>query len=149
MSDNAYLTQLKEEPGAMVVRPASPTDATLCQRELKALGYPAMPQGYLEFLHRANGIAWNGIELFGTDKVTDPESNYTLSDIVTENEKMTSRKELGERLLLGRSGGDIYCFDVMDGCFEILDRLDLARMESFQAFDDFFSCILDEHGLTD
>lgn len=88
----------------MIVRPASSKDLAQCQKDMAEIGLPPVPQGYIDFLREVNGFAWNGIEFFSTDQVTDPESNYTLNDIVTANEDFSEyNDDLEGCVLLGRA----------------------------------------------
>lgn len=88
MTMEEILKTLSEDNGAMIVRPASSKDLAQCQKDMAEIEMHPVPQGYIDFLREVNGFAWNGIEFFSTDQVTDPESNYTLLDIVTANEDL-------------------------------------------------------------
>ena len=103
------LKKLADDDGAMIVRPASSKDLAQCQRDMAEIGLPPVPQGYIDFLREVNGFAWNGIEFYSTDQVTDPESDYTLNDIVSANEDWADYSEDFEGMvLLGRADDDLY-----------------------------------------
>ena len=125
--------------GAMIVRPATAKDLKLCQKDLKDMGFSLIPQGYADFLSKLNGFAWNGIEFFSTDQVTDPETNYMLNDIVSANEQFIEYNErLTHCLQLGRSDMDIFVYNTENGRYEVLDHEARDVMEDFETFEEMF-----------
>ncbi|MGD9638042.1 MAG: YrhA family protein [Alphaproteobacteria bacterium] len=125
---------------ALIARPADSKDLTLCQKELAEYKKPAMPKDYVDFLRIANGFAWNGIQFYSTDQVTDPDDGFTLDDIVSANEDFEERSELAEgKLLLGRSDEDLYTYDPEAKLYEVLDFTSLDQMETYSSFEELFS----------
>ena len=124
--------------GAMVPRPASIEDIDLCNEDLLEFDFHALPEEYEDFLSMLNGFAWNGIEFFGTDLVTDTETNYTLIDIVTFNEEMEEYYDTDCYLLIGRSDEDVYVYNTGNEKYEVLDRCGKDVMEEHDHFLAFF-----------
>ena len=128
--------------GAMIVRPATAKDLKQCQKEMKEMSFPPIPQGYCDFLSMLNGFAWNGIEFFSTDQVTDPETNFMLNDIVSANEHFVEVNDdflsASDYVLLGRSDMDIYVYNTKNGRYEVLDIDGRDVMEDFEAFEAMF-----------
>ena len=125
--------------GAMIVRPATAKDLKQCQKDMKEMSFPPIPQGYCDFLSMLNGFAWNGIEFFSTDQVTDPETNYMLNDIVSANEQFIEYNEsLTHCLQLGRSDMDIFVYNTENGRYEVLDHEARDVMEDFETFEEMF-----------
>ena len=116
------IKKLSDNPGAMIVRPASSKDLAMCQKDMAEIGLPAIPQGYIDFLRGVNGFAWNGIEFFSTDQVTDTETNYMLNDIVSANEDWTDYSDDFKGLvLLGRADDDLFVYNTANQKYEVLD----------------------------
>ena len=137
------LKKLADDDGAMIVRPASSKDLAQCQKDMAEIGLPPVPQGYIDFLREVNGFAWNGIEFFSTDQVTDPESNYTLNDIVTANEDFAEyNDDLQGCVLLGRADDDLYVYNTNNEKYEVLDFTGHDVMEDFDAFDAMFEGVV-------
>ena len=137
------LKKLADDDGAMIVRPASSKDLAQCQKDMAEIGLPPVPQGYIDFLREVNGFAWNGIEFFSTDQVTDPESNYTLNDIVTANEDFSEyNDDLEGCVLLGRADDDLYVYNTANEKYEFLDFTGHDVMEDFDAFDAMFEGVV-------
>ena len=130
--------------GAMIVRPASSKDLAQCQKDMAEIGLHPIPQGDIDFLREVNGFAWNGIEFYSTDNVTDPESNYTLIDIVTANEDFADyNEELASCVLLGRADDDLYVYNTDNEKYEVLDFTGHDVMEEHDAFDALFESVVE------
>lgn len=132
--------------GAMIVRPATAKYLEQCQNDMKEMGFPSIPQGYADFLSKLNGFAWNGIEFFSTDQVSDPESGFMLNDIVSANEQFAEVNEgfleTANYVLLGRSDGDVYVFNTTNGRYEVLDMDGRDVMEVFETFEAMFTGVI-------
>ena len=137
--DDVLNAVTENDDSAMIVRPASVEDLELCQKDMSEMELPPIPQGYAEFLSRLNGFAWNGIEFFSTDQVTDPDTEYMLNDIVSANEDFTEQNEgLGHCVLLGRADDDLYVYNTQNGHYEVLDMTGRDVMDGFVNFEAMF-----------
>ena len=137
------LKKLGDDSGAMIVRPASSKDLAMCQKDMAEIGLPAIPQGYIDFLREVNGFAWNGIEFFSTDQVTDPETDYMLNDIVSANEDLTDYSDdFQGMVLLGRADDDLYVYNTANEKYEVLDFTAHDVMEDFDSFEAMFEGVV-------
>lgn len=139
MTMDDVLNILADNEGAMIVRPATDEDIALCNKDMTQIEFPLLPEGYTGFLTQLNGFAWNGIEFFSTDRVTDPQTNYTLNDIVSANEDFVEYNEGLERcVLLGRADDDLYVYNTQNRQYEVLDLTGRDVMEDFATFEAMF-----------
>ena len=139
MSIDDVLNKITENAGAMIVRPATGEDLELCQKDMADMDMPPVPQEYADFLSKLNGFAWNGIEFFSTDQVTDPTNDFMLNDIVSANEDFIGQNEgLEHCVLLGRADDDLYVFNTQNGRYEVLDMTGRDVMEDFDTFEALF-----------
>ena len=131
---------LNEDDGAMIPRPASDEDIKQCQDDLIKLGLEPLPQNFIDFLKKNNGLAWNGIEFYSTYQVTevDTPDGYRLMDLVTENDEFNDRFELDEKVLLGRADDDYYTYNIETTKYEVLEFTSRDLMEEFDTFEDLF-----------
>lgn len=129
--------------GAMVVCPASEEDIKEIIEDLQDNDMPSLPEDYIEFLKNCNGFAFNGVELFGTDIVTDTESGFQLIDIVSFNIEQQSLFEDYlidfDLLFFGRVDDDIYTFDVQNSVYQVRDITSFDVWDEYSDFDDFIS----------
>ena len=139
MTIDDVLNAVTENEGAMIVRPASAEDLELCQKDMSETDMPPIPQEYADFLGKLNGFAWNGIEFFSTDQVTDPNTEYMLNDIVSANEDFTEQNEgLEHCVLLGRADDDLYVYNTQNGRYEVLDMTGRDVMDEYKTFEEMF-----------
>jgi len=131
---------LEEDESAMIPRPASDDDITQCQKDLDDIGLEPLPEGYIKFLKKNNGLSWNGIEFYSTDQVTyaDNPDGYKLMDLVAMNDEFNDRYELDEKVLLGRSDEELYTYNIETKNYEILDFTDREVVDEFDTFEKLF-----------
>lgn len=126
--------------GAMIVWPATDEDIRLCNEDFAECGFDvSLPDDYTAFLKMLNGFAWNGIEFFSTDQVTDTETNYMLGDIVSSNQDFVERNEGFEHcVFLGRADDDLYVCNTKNGRYEVMDMTGRDVMEEYDSFEAMF-----------
>jgi hypothetical protein len=131
---------LYEDDGAMIPRPASDEDIAECQKDLTELGLEPLPQGYIGFLKKNNGLAWNGIIFYSTDQVTeaDDPDGFRIMDLVTMNDDFNDRYELDEKVLLGRADEDYYTYNIETKKYEALELESREVWEECDTFEDLF-----------
>ena len=128
------------DSGAMIVRPAAEKDIKLCKKDFADSGFTAtLPDEYAAFLQKLNGFAWNGIEFFSTDQVTDPDTEYMLNDIVSANESFVECCEgLEHCVQLGRADEDLFIYNTQNRRYEVLDMTGRDVMEEYETFEAMF-----------
>jgi len=131
---------LNEDSGSMIPRPASGDDITQCQNDLIDLGLEPLPEGYINFLKKNNGLAWNGIVFYSTDIVTEADNpdGFKLMDLVSMNDEFNDRFELDEKVLLGIADDDYYTYNIETEKYEVLEFTSRDLMEEFDKFEDLF-----------
>jgi hypothetical protein len=131
---------LNEDEGAMIPRPASEEDIAQCQKELIELGLEPLPQGYIDFLKKNNGLAWNGIVFYSTDQVTEADNpnGFRIMDLVTMNDDFNERYELDEKVLLGRADEDYYTYNIETKKYEALELESREIWEECNTFENLF-----------
>ena len=131
---------VNEDDSAMIPRPATDKDITDCNKDLIELGLEPLPQGYIDFLKKNNGLAWNGIIFYSTDIVTEADNpdSFKLMDLVTENDDFNDRYELDEKVLLGRADEDYYTYNITTKKYEALELESREIWEEFDTFEDLF-----------
>ncbi len=136
-----HLTSADADP--MIPRPATEEDVSVCNLDMDEMDFPALPGGYTAFLKKLNGFAWNGIEFFSTDRVTDPETDFTLLDIVSANEDfMEHNEELDHCVYLGRADDDMYVYNTVNSRYEVLDMTGRDVMEDYETFEAMFAGVV-------
>jgi hypothetical protein len=131
---------LIEDDGAMIPSPATDNDIDDCNKDLIEMGLEPLPQGFIDFLKKNNGLAWNGILFYSTYQVTEADNpnGFRLMDLVTENDDFNDRYELDEKVLLGRADEDYYTYNIDTKKYEALELESREVWDEFDTFEDLF-----------
>jgi len=131
---------LNKDVGSMIPRPASDDDIDQCQHDLVDLSLEPLPQGYVDFLKKCNGFAWNGIEFYSTDQIVEADnpSSFRLMDLVSMNDEFNDLYELDDKVLLGRADEDYYTYDIETQKYEALELETREAWEEFDTFEELF-----------
>jgi len=131
---------LNKDVGSMIPRPASDDDIDECQQDLIDLSLEPLPQGYVDFLKKCNGLAWNGIEFYSTDQIVEADnpSSFRLMDLVSMNDDFNELFELDDKVLLGRADEDYYTYNIVTKKYEALELETREAWEEFNTFEELF-----------
>ena len=142
--DDVLNAVTKADPdGAMIVRPATAEDLKSCQEDMAEEEMPHIPQEYCDFLTMLNGFAWNGIEFYSTDQVTDNDTGYMLNDIVSANESFARINEgFGHCIQLGRADEDLFVYNTKNRRYEVLDMTGRDVLEEYETFEALFARVV-------
>lgn len=121
---------------AMIVRPVTAEDIKWANNELENSNLPLIPTGYADFLKHCNGVAFNGVELYGTDIVTDPQTNFKLIDIVSFSEQQLELFN-DQLLYFGRVDDDIFTFNPAVEKYETRDITSFEIWNEYNSFEEF------------
>jgi len=127
---------LKEDGSVIIARPASKLNITKCQKYLERLALEPIPQGYINFLKKNDGFAWNGIEFFGTCQIQS--DHFTLMDIVSMNDDFNDNYELDEKVLLGKEDDGYYTYNIDTKKYEVSDEDPSDALEEYDTFEELF-----------
>ena len=150
MIDDILNTLTKGGDGSVLLaKPASVRDLENVQKRLGEMGIPALPKGYIDFLAKHNGYAFDGIEFFGTKKKPERGTNYVLNDIISENEEFIRRNKdsinnVNSYVFLGSGSESLYVYNTKNQRYEILDFTDRCEYGSFETFDALFAELVSE-----
>jgi hypothetical protein len=135
---------LNEDDGALIARPATDEDIAECNDDLAELGLEPLPQGYIDFLKKYNGLGWNGILFYSTYRITEAGNpdGFCLMDLVTMNDEFNNFYELDEKVLLGRADEDYFSYNIETKKYEALELESREAWEEFDTFEDLFSFIV-------
>ncbi|MDR0814300.1 MAG: YrhA family protein [Bacteroidales bacterium] len=130
---------------AMIPRVATDADIAQCNADLESLGLPLLPDDYVSFLQSTcGGLAWNGIEIYGTDIVSDPASSrsYQLMDIVTKTDEGDDRyweRIETDCIYFGRSDEEVFTYNTETKKYEARDLSDISFV--YEAHDTIYAFI--------
>lgn len=125
---------------AMLPRPATEKDVAKCNKNLAALALPELPADYVELLQHCNGVAWNGVKFYGTDRITDPSDGFVLDDIVSnsddEDDNYADSINVYEALYVGCSDKEFFIYNAVNKKYEIYDGTETNLTATFDSVGD-------------
>jgi hypothetical protein len=143
---NVYSPAVFANSGALVAPPASAKDISRCNADLIHAGFPELPKDYADFLRTHNGFAFDSLELYGTDTVTDSETDFELADIVPATEDFNDcyvnedYLDIDYSLLnFGRWNGDYFTYDPQSGKYQVRSHECITDIwDEYDSFASFF-----------
>jgi hypothetical protein len=96
-----------------------------------------LPEGYVTFLGRSDGLSFNGYEIYAA---TEQRKPYYLSGFVEANEILGGPD--AEYVFYGETGDELYAQDRTSGVWAALDRPSLSVLETFPSFDALLAQVL-------
>ncbi len=106
---------------------------------------PPLPGDFAEFLAQANGFVWNGIEIFGSERIVLDRDHSVVPALPEINDSYHAKfDQMQCRLVVGRSEDDLYVFDLCADAYLILDRHGFEEVTRFSAFADLLRHIVAE-----
>jgi len=150
MIDDILNALTKDGDGnVMLARPASLKDLENVQKRLREMGMPPLPKGYIDFLAKHNGYAFDGEEFFGTKKKPERGTDFVLNDIISANEEFIKRNkdsinDVNSYVFLGDGSESLYVYNTKNQRYEILDFTDRCEYGSFETFDALFAELVSE-----
>jgi SMI1-KNR4 cell-wall len=107
--------------------PPAPADAIkfVCAESVQKLGY-TLPEAYLQLLQITNGIDCNGIQLYASQaqmRLAEERRKFVFRGIVEANEQWREYEPNQQYVFFAESGGELYCHNLKNGNFEIVDRI--------------------------
>jgi hypothetical protein len=108
------------------------------------LGNMALPESYIEFLKKVNGLDFNGLVIYGVDEVLlDKEVDEDIHGFIETNELWYENDWQKQYIFLGDSDTAWYSYDLKDGIYVELDKPSGTLIQLFDSFDSMLSDALE------
>ena len=129
------------------MQPPCPTTAIQELREAsrKHLSY-SIPDEYAEFLSQTNGLVWNGLVIYASDRT--PIVGYSdrfIEGFIDGNLGYRDFEPMKDYLVFADDGTSLYVYDIGEAAHRIILRVGLSIMESFTSFEILIAKALEEH----
>lgn len=135
------VAKIKNAEGALLGKPAPSTEIAAVSSKLERSGFPAIPEELKKLLKIADGIFFNGIEIWpcDPDNVHDPDFRPRSLQEVNKRMAMSSfSRKWPESLVFGQSDEEVYSYSARLNQFLILDR---TGYDAFYEFPDLKSLL--------
>ena len=102
-----------------------------------------IPDGYIEFLRLSNGLDWDGLLLYASER-TQTRGNRPgpIEGFVPANLGHRDVEEMRDFLVFGVSGMETYVYDTKNRDYRVLDSVSLDTYESYADFDSLMTEVL-------
>ena len=127
--------QLKLKNALLFPRTPMPQIQTTSINLVKA-GFQRLPHGYIPFLQLADGLAWNGVELFSCAPHERAGTVFAQPDLLEYQQKYGLGKAFHDYLILGRATECLICYNGIEKNYQLLDRNTLRPILKFPRFQD-------------
>lgn len=145
-----FLTEIEEEeassdeqmePGASAAKIASLRESAL--RELGA----ELPAGYLDFLGRHNGLIYNGLNIYGTERrKVAGEPDVFIEGFTDSNLEYRDVDYFSDLLVFGDGDIDLYVYQISKNEYQVRDRVPADNIyETFGTFEELLAHALEEY----
>lgn len=129
--------EIEDKYGSSLRKPASDTEIMKINQTIKEkLKNIVLPESYIEFLKKVNGLDFNGLVIYGVDEVLlDMEIDEEVHGFIETNEIWYENDWQKNYVFFGDSDTAWYCFDFKAGVYVELDKPSGTLIQSFESFD--------------
>ena len=94
-----------------------------------------LPAGYIDFLRLGNGLDWNGLVIFASERVAIASHPDRFIAGFVEMNLVFREADTSRSLIFGSDGMDVYTYDQSTGIYEIRDEVSRDVIDSLHSFD--------------
>ncbi|HDR6277852.1 MULTISPECIES: YrhA family protein [Bacillus] len=133
----SHISKIREKRNRKLNLPINEKELSKFRKSVvEKFGEDVLPQQYYEFLQTVNGIAFNGLIIYGIDQsFLDFKPINQVDSFFDANETWESIKDEDELIFFGDSDIAWYCYNVSKKKFVELDKPSGEHMETFCDFD--------------
>ncbi|WP_312756125.1 YrhA family protein [Rummeliibacillus suwonensis] len=131
------IEKIEKKYGSSLRNPASYTEIKKMNHNIQwKLGNIVLPESYIEFLRRINGLDFNGLVIYGVDEVLlDKEVDEDIHGFIETNELWHENDWQKRYLFFGDSDTAWYGYDLKESIYVELDKPSGTLIQSFESFD--------------
>ena len=139
------IEKIEEKYGSSLRNPASDTEIIKMNHNIQQkLGNIVIPESYIEFLKKINGLDFNGLVIYGVDKILlDKEVDEDIHGFIETNELWYENDWQKQYIFFGDSDTAWYCYDQKEIVYVELDKPSGTLIQSFESFDSMLSDALE------
>lgn len=136
--DRNLLNSVTEEQRRFHCEPQPPCTETqlerLAERVMAELAR-RLPEGYKDFLRLTNGLDWNGVVIFASERIPITSNPDRFINGFVEMNRIYRDADRFRSLVFGSDGMDVYTYDQSTGTYEIHDEVSNDLIETLPSFD--------------
>jgi hypothetical protein len=126
---------IEEKYGDTLNAPATDDQIEVLKRTVNEKFGCILPEQYLDFLKKVNGLEFNGFVFYGVDSsLFEIQNNDTVYGYVDTNEIWYENAHQKQYMFFGESNISWYCFDLFNGVYVELDNPSGTQMHKYPDF---------------
>lgn len=131
------IEKIEEKYGSYLRNPVSDIEIKKMNHSIQQkLGNIVLPESYIEFLKKMNGLDFNGLVIYGVDKILlDKEVDEDIHGFIETNEIWYENDWQKQYVFFGDSDTAWYCYDQKENVYVELDKPSGTFIQSFESFD--------------
>ncbi|TXC85787.1 SMI1/KNR4 family protein [Metabacillus litoralis] len=131
------IKKIEEKYGSSLRKPTTATEIIKMNHNIEQkFGNILLPEAYIEFLRNVNGLDFNGLVIYGVDKVLlDNEVDEDIHGFIETNELWYENEWQKKYIFFGDSDTAWYCYDQQESVYVELDKPSGTLIQSFENFD--------------
>lgn len=129
--------KIEDKYGSSLRKPASDKEIIKMNKTIQEkLEGCVLPESYIRFLKKINGLDFNGLVIYGVDEVLlDMEVDEVVHGFIETNEIWYENDWRNKYVFYGDSDTAWYCFDLKMSLYVELDKPSGTLIQSFDSFD--------------
>lgn len=132
------LERFKTFKGCITFQPTTKNNIEEVNKNLRQSGFCSIPDEYCSFLLLTDGLSYNGIEFFGTQKHYREKKAYTFPDLTASTKHYEDYAFFNNKIILGRVSESLIFYNGNDKLYAVADRLTLRSRREFSSFSQLF-----------
>lgn len=114
-------------------------------RVQKELGVE-LPEEYVQFLKKVNGLDWNGLVVYASERsqIVGYRDRF-IEGVVEGNLSYRALDSMNDFLVFGEDGVALYVLELCDRSYQIITTAGLTVLETFPAFEDLLTNAMEAH----
>lgn len=140
---NNLISRISTKPSAVIFPPAPFLEMELLNQTLKLNMFSKLPDDYGKFLQIADGLIYNGLELYGIRKHNRTHDNYTFPDLESVNCHYLKFSFFVDKVIIGSLSEGIIFYDAKSNSYAISDRINLRSHSEVNTFEDLLKILFE------
>lgn len=134
------IEKIEKKYGSSLRNPASDTEILKMKQNIQQkLGIIELPNSYIEFLKKINGLDFNGLIIYGVDEVLQDDEVEEIQGFIETNEIWYENDWQKQYIFFGDSDTAWYCYDLNENIYVEIDKPSGTLIQSFDSFDSMLS----------
>jgi hypothetical protein len=130
------IEKIEEKFGSKLRRPASELEISKMEDNIKQKwSHIDIPNTYVEFLNHINGLDFNGLVIYGVDKVLlEKAIEEDVHGFIVANEYWYDNEWQKQYVFFGDSNTAWYCYDMKENQYVELDKPSGTLIQKYEGF---------------